>query len=130
MSVDRHKFRVYIPDSDKYAENGTYDLDSDGELFCSFTDYGEHVVEYPKGLIIEQCTGQKDKAGTLIYEGHVCKWFINGHIRVGVIGHSYQSFDLFTDYEPLSGVICWDCLRGEIEIIGNIHQNPELLEGK
>jgi uncharacterized phage protein (TIGR01671 family) len=73
---------------------------------------------------LEQYTGLKDRNGKDIYEGDIVTWYINGHTRTGRVFYDTQAFDLYDDSKEC-GLICWDFLRGESEVIGNIHENPE-----
>lgn len=82
---------------------------------------------------VGQCTGLKDKNGKPIFEGDIIKTKEYGRD----IGHSnVNNFDIFkVIYEPavfrLENVRRGFNLVGngnDFEIIGNIHDNPELLE--
>ena len=82
---------------------------------------------------VGQCTGLKDKNGKPIFEGDIIKTKKYGRD----IGHSnVNNFDIFkVIYEPavfrLENVRRGFNLVGngnDFEIIGNIHDNPELLE--
>ena len=83
---------------------------------------------------IEQCTGLKDKNGKLIYENDIIDT-PNGVYRVAV-----DDFGLWTAIykgNPLKDVVEWsDIVKNyafnrenvEIVILGNIHENKELLD--
>ena len=81
---------------------------------------------------IGQFTGLKDRNGTRIFEGDICLCDrnINDHI---------DKKEFIVEFEPLRGWIgtskdgwsefdgsAWECA----EVIGNIHDNPELLTEK
>lgn len=79
-------------------------------------------------IIKEQCTGLRDKSGKLIYEGDIIKY---GSKTFKVIFN--QGIASFT--VELSKAPKWyPCVnKGTMEsaeVIGNIHQNPELLESE
>jgi uncharacterized phage protein (TIGR01671 family) len=128
---DRFRFRAWDKDIKRYWEPGNFDL----QRACK-----------DKSLIIEQCTGLKDKNGKLIYEGDIIfsnveyggTYFV---IIGGVRGYCYDAVaveeykEYFARGKDTGGGLSSTAYHiitdhGPCEVVGNIHENPELLEDK
>ena len=138
------KFRVWDLESQRYGEVRHINYNFEGEIdsvVCWFSVH-EREVYLPGGtFIIEQDTGLKDKNGKKIHEGDIVgfyDYYLNeetdedepgalepwGHViyedtkaRFGVWGDSP-----FADEEKH-----FFGLTGVLEVIGNIHENQDLL---
>lgn len=128
------KFRVYQKTPSLNHKPGLYEVtgldfyegDYGGGEVCLRNKKGEQWTEYIKDVVLEQYTGLKDKNGKEIYEGDIldspqgrclCIWGDDGWAYQFKV-HRTDWFDIVKNWHEKS------------EVIGNIHENPELLGGE
>ena len=73
---------------------------------------------------VGQYTGLKDKNGTEIYEGDIVQNIYGDIFTVGYYGEHWYGYVLTTSDGCVDHLYEYD----EYEVIGNIHDNPELVE--
>lgn len=91
---------------------------------------------------VGQYTGLKDKNGKKIFEGDIVEadgyiFFVNfgkcggvaNKVDYGYIGYYLDGYDEITKKALSYGLRDDICYFTNIEVIGNIHDNPELLKG-
>ena len=128
------KFRVYSKRLKVYIDYYTIGFSKSGELQYLSDKHGAGPV-FAGDYIVEQYTGLKDRDGKEIYEGDI----IEEDIEVGDddIDGEYR-YQVVWDEETL----CWSLSPNysaihkdqwetnlSREVIGNIHENKELLDG-
>lgn len=101
-------------------------------IFQFETDSADYIAYEVDPLTICQCTGGKDKNSKLIYENDIAKDDKGNLYKAFWQDNHYQFSWMCVKSEKLPIGAKWnfDCFRGyEMEVIGNVFDNPELLEG-
>lgn len=113
--IDRFRFRAWLKDRKKYD----YDIEDCFEDWI-FENFGQYLKD--EDVIVEQCTGAKDKNGKLIYEGDIVREISKKEPEweeyIITVEWKGCGFNLYRDDE-------FDFL-----VIGNIHENADLLENE
>ncbi len=108
---------------------------------CWYFEISENNYTQVDPETIGQYSGEKDKHGNKLYDGDICvRPYMGDRITKGVIEFRYGAFVFQSKENPAEQVVGWSLIRintGEkwddnknvkdLERIGNIHDNPELL---
>ena len=115
---DRFKFRAWDIEKDRYASDDDICYDTGG-TWDSVYDLLKVANQF---YVYEQCTGLKDKNGKLIYEGDIVEVPVlyngipTGKKQCCKVYYKHGAFNIYAVESEY------------LETIGNIHENPELLE--
>lgn len=117
--------RMYSPEEVMVGNGDIWIIDEDGVV-------GEWIVN--NDLVLMQSTGLKDKNGKEIFEGDIIAINLEG-IETPITAKVFQNrkigilmFHAFEDNEDVPMVELLEGDSVEFAIIGNIWENPELLE--
>ena len=115
------KFRFFVRECNLMLVILTLDFQTN-EVFCGHSDAGELLLfEFKDGLRM-QSTGLRDAYGTEMFEGDVIKTPNN---VLGAIVFKAPFFEV-TVSKDQSSLYSREWLM-QCEVVGNIHENPELL---
>lgn len=126
---DRFKFRIFLKAHNHMCNVHTLHIGTNKVIVSS--RYGNHSVQINDSNILMQCTGLKDKNGTLIYEGDILK-IESGKLKMENIYGCVKWCDTIASFGILNNNSHYDFKTFDleyIEVIGNIYENKELLEG-
>lgn len=113
-------------------DDGDYYFRDDGDGLTLYNKFGEC-----KNIVLLQFSGLLDKNGVEIYEGDIVKYFFpdpDNDFENPVVPQTYTEYREVVKHSegqfcvksiPLCAIL--DC---DAEIIGNVHENPELLNSK
>ena len=98
-------------------------------LFTQFQDNSFGVIPEGSGdrLPTMQYTGLKDKHGVEIYEGDIVRLYGN-YLKRGIVEYSAPHFFIFDGKDGAYSDFTWEEWESDFEVIGNTHENPELIE--
>ncbi|MGO2981581.1 MAG: YopX family protein [Pseudolactococcus laudensis] len=85
---------------------------------------------YFREVTFMQSTGVYDKHGIEIFKGDIVKIIYDGKLFIGVVVYDLgeADFKATNNHEDYGNNFQYLTVGESIEVIGNIHENPELLE--
>lgn len=123
--TDRFKFRFWDKKEKEYFTCG--DIDHKSGIFKTYPYRTYNWCFEHKNIVAEQCTGLKDKNGQLIYEGDIVKLSSDREVVCSVVWDNEET-GFCVEYKK--ELYRFNTYRKNhlIEVIGNIHENKELLK--
>lgn len=139
----RFKFRCWIANTmldvrevDIYLGGGKLQKIGGEDCCGNYRYFKDYFDSKFNSFVLMQCTGLKDKNGRLIYEGDIVRYYYKKSKTNPEKPQATDNFivkwcergnwTLYTT-DNKESLILGICLK-EIEIIGNIYENPELLK--
>ncbi|WP_247906734.1 YopX family protein [Streptococcus anginosus] len=130
------KFRAWLPTLKWMCEVTVIDYDLRSVDICRIEDVARHTeMRVDKDeVVLMQSTGLKDKNDTEIFEGDVA--VMDGWRRQVVtfgtqeVEEEFGSVRIYRGFNLYLGGGYPNAVMSEFEVVGNIYENPELMEEK
>lgn len=129
---DRYLFKAKRADNGEWVQGYYYQIWENGYILWGMTNDVPNMIEVDVYTIC-QCTGLKDKNGELIFENDIIERLDIHDIKgpsIGIIEYDVENTSFlihWTDIANYSPTFHW---KNRIGVIGNIFDNPELLESE
>ncbi|CAD7288279.1 YopX family protein [Campylobacter suis] len=124
------KFRVWDKELRVLRDARYIDLENGEVSYWLNQAKNTNIIKPLKNVEIMQCSGLEDKNGTLIYEGDIIegRFIKDNTTAIGRVDYFHKDTKFIChlidgDYTPVSSL-------EEIEVLGNIYENPKLLKKK
>ncbi len=128
--MTKNRFRAWDKSFQKYCENVIVSTINGKITVYGRLVNGNTALIPSTHVVLEQCTGLKDKNGRLIYEGDIIQHDTAAGPKCWPVVFKNGCFVLpYESGEAWLGKVIEHCpYDSGVVIAGNIHENPELLE--
>ena len=123
MSENRIQFRQYSESLNEFRYWGFVENEFPDTMIGP-----SHSNSWTNPTKSEQFTGLRDKNGAKIWEGDIVQWAITRmHTYTGYVKNIRGVYFAWLDNRSTPVFELCDAPEGQLSVIGNIHQNPELI---
>jgi uncharacterized phage protein (TIGR01671 family) len=123
------KFRTYVKSFGKIMN--VSEIDFQNESVIANDGFLGGLFEF-KDVELMQYTGLKDKNGKEIYEGDIVSAFYGSQVTTVILNEKFGLYEVVLQVSGLTEPM--EELLGNhldvVEVIGNIYENSELMEGR
>ena len=122
------KFRAYLKNEKKMIDVKSIDWDENGNLISINYPEGKDYFGYKEDdIVLMQYTGVRDKNGEEIYEGDIVEW-LRAKFEIKWLLSSFCICNRKIGNLALEIGVNQCGIQNRLIVIGNIYENPELLE--